>query len=174
MNIGLKRGTVKVVPYQKEWAEEFEKERSRILSVRGDSVVAVEHIGSTSVPGLAAKPIIDIGVGIKRLKDADKLIKPLSKIGYKFYKEFQKQRLFVAKGTDDSRTHYLHIMRHGGSKWKNDQIFRDYLRSHPKEVERYAKLKKRLAKKYPNDRQAYSDGKREFIDTLVEKALRPQ
>ena len=126
-DIGLKRGAVKIVPYKKEWAEEFEKEKARILDVCGDKLIAVEHIGSTSVPGLAAKPIIDIAVGIKRLKDAEQLLKPLRKLGYRFYKKFQRQRLFVAKGPESNRTHYLHVMRYKGAKWNTDQLFRNYL-----------------------------------------------
>lgn len=97
------------------WAKEFEKEKARILKVCGDKVVAVEHIGSTSMPGLAAT-IIDIAVGIKRLKDAKKLLPCLKKLDYHFYKEFQRQRLFVAKGPDEKRTHYLHVMRYNGAK----------------------------------------------------------
>lgn len=170
MTIGLKRGSVKVVPYKKKWSEEFEKEKKRILEVCGDNVIAVEHIGSTSVPGLTAKPIIDIAIGIKRLKDAESLLKPLSRVGYHFYKKFQQQRLFVAKGPDEQRTHYLHIMRHNGAKWQTDQLFRNYLRTHLKEIDRYATLKEKLAKQYPDDRQAYADGKDAFIKSIIVKA----
>lgn len=170
MSIGLKRGTVQVVPYKKSWAKEFEKEKARILEVCGDKVVAVEHIGSTSVPGLAAKPIIDIAVGIKRLKDAKKLLPCLKKLDYHFYKEFQRQRLFVAKGPDEKRTHYLHVMRYNGAKWKTDQLFRNYLRTHPKAVERYSKLKQKLAKAHPDNRQAYADDKDAFIKSIITKA----
>lgn len=169
MSIGLKRGTVRVVPYQKKWATEFEQEKARILEVCGDKVVAVEHIGSTSVPGLAAKPIIDIAIGVRRLKDAEQLLPSLKKINYHFYKKFQRQRLFVAKGPDEKRTHYLHVMRYNGAKWKTDRLFRNYLRTHPKEVERYSLLKERLAKKYKDDRQAYADGKNAFIKSIITK-----
>ncbi len=172
MSIGLKRGTVKVVPYQKKWATEFEREKARILKVCGDKVVAVEHIGSTSVPGLAAKPIIDIAIGIKRLKDAKKLLPALRKLNYHFYKEFQRQRLFVAKGPDEKRTHYLHVMRYNGAKWKTDQLFKNYLRTHPKAVEQYSKLKQKLSKVHPDDRQSYADDKNNFIKSIIKKAQR--
>ena len=170
MKIGLKRGTVKVVPYRKEWAREFEKEKARIFQICGDKIVAVEHIGSTSVPGLAAKPIIDIAIGVRRLEDAEQLLRPLRKIGYQFYKKFQRQRLFVAKGPDENRTHYLHVMRYKGAKWNADQLFRNYLRSHPKEVKRYIQLKTKLAREHSNNRQAYSDGKDIFIKSIIKKA----
>lgn len=169
MSIGLKRGTVKVVPYQKKWAVEFEKERARILAVCGDKVMAVEHIGSTSVPGLAAKPIIDIAIGVKRLKDAPKLLKPLKEIGYAFSRDFPRQRLFVAKGPEENRTHYLHLMRYQGAKWQSDQLFRNHLRTHPNTVEQYTKLKQKLAKNYPNDRQKYTEGKDKFIKGVIER-----
>ena len=170
MHIGLKRGSVKIILYKKEWAREFEREKARISKVCGDRVVAIEHIGSTSVPGLAAKPIIDIAVGIKTLKDAEKLLKPLDTIGYHFYKKFQRQRLFVAKGPDARRTHYLHVMRYNGAKWKSDQLFRDYLRSHPKAVKQYSELKKKLAGAHADDRQTYSDNKNTFIKSVIAKA----
>ena len=172
MSIGLKRGTVDVVPYNPEWATEFEREKARILNTCGSKVVAVEHIGSTSVPGLAAKLIIDIAVGIRRLKDAKKLLPALKKLNYHFYKEFQRQRLFVAKGPNEQRTHYLHVMRYNGAKWKKDQLFRNYLRTHPKAVSEYSDLKQKLAKTHPDDRQAYADGKATFIKSIIVTASR--
>ena len=170
MTIGLKRGTVKVVPYREQWAKEFEKEKTRILKVCKDKIISIEHIGSTSVPGLSAKPIIDISVGIKRLKDAKTLLPALKTLGYEFYRDFQRQRLFVAKGSDERRTHYLHIMRFKGAKWKTDQLFRNYLRTHPKEIERYSALKQRLAENHANDREAYSNGKDAYIKSIIAKA----
>ena len=170
MLVGLKRGKVRVVPYQKAWAEEFEREKARILKVCGSKVIVLEHIGSTSVPGLAAKPIIDIAVGIKKFKDAEKLIRPLNTIGYRFYKSFQRQRLFVAKGPDERRTHYLHVMRYNGVKWKSDQLFRNYLRSHPTVAKQYGELKRKLAKIYQEDRHAYSDKKDSFIKSVITQA----
>ncbi len=131
-SIGLKRGTVKIIRYDKKWKTEFKKEESKILDICGDKIISIEHIGSTAVPYLSAKPIVDISVGIKRFKDVEDLIKPLTSIGYHFYKKFQKQMLFC-KGPDSKRTHYLHVMRFNGVKWKNDLLFRDYLRTHTKE-----------------------------------------
>lgn len=170
MPIGLKRGTVDVIPYNPEWATEFEREKARILNACGNKIVAVEHIGSTSVPGLAAKPIIDIAVGVKRLQDAKLLLSCLKKLDYHFYKEFQRQRLFVAKGPDEKRTHYLHVMRYNGAKWKTDRLFRNYLRTHPKAVREYSDLKQKLAQAHPDDRQAYADGKTAFISAIIAKA----
>lgn len=169
--IGLKRGTVKIYPYSLKWQKEFEKEKKRLLNALGDKVIDIQHIGSTSVPGLDAKPIIDLSIGIRRFKDAEKLVKPLSKLGYYFERKFQKQRFF-AKGPEIKRTHYLHIMRYNGVKWKNDKMFRDYLKTHPKRVFEYVNLKKRLAEKFPNDRQRYSEGKNNFIKETLALALK--
>lgn len=164
--LGLKRGTVKLRPYHKEWPVEFEKERQRLLAGLGSLLVDIQHIGSTSVPGLTAKPILDMSVGVRRFKDAKRLIKPLRELGYGFDRHFRYQ-LFFAKGPDAKRTHYLHVMRYNGSKWKSDALFREYLCNHPGRARAYATLKTKLAKQYPGERQKYSDGKDLFIkDTL--------
>lgn len=167
--VGLKRGTVAVVPYNSIWADEFVKERNHILKVCGKNIEAVEHIGSTSVPELSAKPIIDIAVGIKRLKDAKKLIKPLAKICYHFYR-INRYEIFFAKGPDSCRTHYIHAVRYTGVKWQTDILIRNYLRTHPKEVARYTKLKKDLAKKYSNARYTYTAQKDTYIKSVIAKA----
>lgn len=167
--IGLKRGTVQLHPHDTKWAGAFASEKKRILEAIGEFVVDIEHIGSTSVPGLDAKPIIDMSIGLKRFKDAKKLIKPLDEIGYHFYKNFQKQVLFV-KGPDRKRTHYVHLMRYNGAKWKSDLLFRDFLLSHPKRVKGYGFLKRKLAKQFHNDREKYSAGKDIFIKRTIELA----
>ena len=99
--IGLKRGIVQLASSHKQWTKEYKKEKSRIQKALGDHIVDIQHIGSTAVLELKAKPIIDILIGIKRLKDAKKLIKPMSRIGYKFHKQFGHQ-MFFAKGSDAS------------------------------------------------------------------------
>lgn len=167
--IGLKRGTVKLVSYKKSWADEFEKEKKRILNKLGNRIVDVQHIGSTSVSGLYAKPIIDISVGVRRLKDASKLKKDLNSLGYKFDRVFQ-QQIFFAKGPDKKRTHYLHLMRYKGSKWMTDILFCDYLRGHKSSVRQYNELKKKLAKDFSNNRQKYSDAKDKFIKETIKLA----
>lgn len=167
--LGLKRGSVQLHPYHKQWSSEFEKEKQSLLHKLGDLIVDVQHIGSTSVPGLTAKPIIDMSAGVRRFKDAKKLAKPLRELGYNFDRPFQNQ-IFFAKGPDAKRTHYLHVMRYNGAKWRNDALFRDYLSTHPKRVKAYAALKVKLAKQYPGERQKYSDGKDRFIKETIRLA----
>jgi GrpB-like predicted nucleotidyltransferase (UPF0157 family) len=167
--IGLKRGTVRLSPHSKAWKVSFERERQRLEKTLGASVLDIRHIGSTAIPGIHAKPIIDISLGLRNFKDAKKLAKPLSKIGYNFYRKFQRQILF-AKGPDAKRTHYVHVMRYNGAKWKTDILFRDYLRTHPKRRGEYEKLKIALAAKYPNEREKYSAGKKTFISKTLDAA----
>lgn len=168
-SVGLRRGTVVLCDYDPRWVEEFETEKEWILATGGEHIIAIEHIGSTAVSGLSAKPIIDMSAGIARFRDASALIDPLAAIGYHFYKKFQRQMLF-AKGPDERRTHYLHVMRYRGAKWQNDLLFRDYLRAHPDAVVKYSQLKKKLAQKFPADREKYTDGKNDFITGVIQKA----
>lgn len=164
--IGLKRGTVKLSPYNKKWQTAFEKERQVLKKAAGKILIDIQHIGSTAIPGIHAKPIIDMSAGVRNLKDAKRLVKLFSKMGYNFYKTFQKQILF-AKGPDKKRTHYLHVMKYNGTKWKNDLLFRHYLLRHPTRAKTYDTLKKKLARLYPNDREKYTAGKKLFIENTL-------
>lgn len=167
--IGLRRGIVKLTPHHKHWASSFEREKKRILARLGDIIIDIQHVGSTAIPGIHAKPIIDMSAGVRHMKDIRKLVKPLDKMGYHFYKKFQEQVLFT-KGPDAKRTHYLHVMKYKSAKWKSDLLFRDFLLKHPAKAKAYTRLKQRLAKQYPNDRERYTTGKKSFIDTIKKLA----
>ncbi|MBI2514611.1 GrpB family protein [Candidatus Wolfebacteria bacterium] len=170
--IGLKRGIVKLLPHNKKWKLLFENEEKKIEKKLGDLVIDIQHIGSTSIPGIPAKPIIDISMGVRVMKDAKKLIKPLEKLGYELRREFGRpniQTLFV-KGPESKRTHYLHVMKYNGALWKNDLRFRDYLRKHPVRAKQYAELKNKLAGKHANDRGTYTKSKAKFILETIKKA----
>ena len=169
--IGLKRGTVKLVPHHKQWATAFEREKKRLLVNLGNIVIAIQHIGSTAIPGIHAKPIIDMSAGVRKFKDAQELVGPLSKMGYNFYRKFGKQILF-ARGPDRRRTHYLHVMKYNGVKWKNDLLFREFLLKYPARAKAYATLKEKLAKRYPGDREKYTAGKHLFIEKTLGLAKR--
>ena len=110
-----------------------------------------------------------MSAGVKSLTDAEKLIKPLAELGYNFYKRFDKQVLF-AKGPDHKRTHYLHVMKFNGAKWKDDLLFRDFLIKNPKEANEYAGFKSKLAKLYPENRDKYTEGKDIFIKKVLKVA----
>ena len=170
---GWKRLPVAVAEYDPLWPELFEEERRRILSAVGPHVVAVEHVGSTSVPGLGAKPIIDIMVGVRSLADAPLCVTPLHEIGFEYVPKAElltPERRFFRKGERGAGTHHLHMVEHGGRFWQEHLLFRDYLRAHPEAAREYERLKRELAARHGAERGSYTDGKRDFVASTVEKA----
>ncbi len=138
-------------------------------------MTAVEHVGSTAVPNLAAKPIIDIMVGIRTLADAPFVVEPLASIGYEYVPKYEvtmPERRYFHKGPAMARTHHLHMVEPTSEFWKRQLAFRDYLRAHPDVAEQYARLKQALAVQYQWDRSGYTDAKTEFILGVIAQALR--
>jgi GrpB-like predicted nucleotidyltransferase (UPF0157 family) len=168
MKLGLKRGTVALEQYDPEWIRAFESEKVALEKLLGDNIFDIEHIGSTSIPGLTAKPIIDMLIGMKSMTDLPKLESILERAGYEYRPngsdEFQ--ALFVS-GPEELRTHYLHFTEVGSSTWRDDLAFRDYLRTHPEARIEYENLKKGLAAKYKDDRVNYTASKEEFIKGIL-------
>ncbi|MED3984031.1 GrpB family protein [Peribacillus simplex] len=164
--------TVKIEDYNPNWVSEFQQEKARIMEVLKNSPLCVEHIGSTSVIGLGAKPILDIMAGVRHLDEADTFIEPLKSIGYEFvpHQEFPERRFF-RKGQWRAGTHHLHIYRFGSEQWKNHLSFRDYLRNHPDVRKQYQELKKlSLAQKHPADIVGYTEAKAPFIQNAIKSA----
>jgi GrpB-like predicted nucleotidyltransferase (UPF0157 family) len=170
--IGLKRGTVKIEDYDPNWPKEFEVEQQRLLETFGDKILAIEHIGSTSIPGLAAKPIIDMVAAVKSFDDLEEFIDGLQKLGYEYMPERMfNDRKFFPKGPRESRTHHLNLVLQGNfEQWVKPIAFRDYLRNHSQEREEYAKLKTTLANKHANDRATYTRLKDSFFHSVLKKA----
>ncbi|WP_163583384.1 GrpB family protein [Gracilibacillus saliphilus] len=167
----MTKPTVTIRDYNPKWVEKFTKERNRIIEVLGDKVVAIEHIGSTSIKGLAAKPIIDILVGIQKLEEIDQLVNPLKEIEYEYVlKPELKNRKFFRKGEWGKGTSHLHICEYDSREWIEKLLFRDYLRLHPEAAQEYEVLKKSLASVYKHDRQTYTKKKEPFIKNIVERA----
>ncbi|MBB6022191.1 GrpB-like predicted nucleotidyltransferase (UPF0157 family) [Paenibacillus sp. JGP012] len=162
---------VVIEEYNENWAFEYQREAQRIKQILGVHCIAIEHIGSTSVPGLGAKPIIDFMVGVHDLGEVDTWINPLAALGYEhvYHKEFPNRRFF-RKGQWRAGTHHLHIYTYGGEEWKNIILFRDYLQIHPDIRKQYEQLKQGLAEKYRNDRDAYTNAKHPFIMDVIQKA----
>ena len=151
----------------------YEAEKALLLPAIGDHAVAIEHIGSTAVPGLAAKPIIDIMVGLGRLEDAPITVEPLRLLGYEYVPEFEAElpdRRYFRKGPISSRTHHLHMVAHGGPFWERQLLFRDYLCAHPETARAYARLKRDLAAMFGDDREGYTYAKTSFIGSMEESA----
>ncbi|MBD3208477.1 MAG: GrpB family protein [Candidatus Nealsonbacteria bacterium] len=171
--IGLERGRVRLSPYNPRWKKLYEQERKRIVSVIGGHILDIQHVGSTSIPGVKAKPIIDIAIGVRDLKTGRNCIKPLEELGYEYKHDAGiKGRHFFAKGSEKNRTYYVHVEKLNGQLWKNHILFRDYLRAHKQAVREYNKIKEGLAEKYKDDRDSYSAEKNSFIEEIIRKAER--
>ncbi len=158
--------SVEIVPYNPAWANEFAAESARVRAALGNLAVNIHHIGSTSVPGLAAKPITDLMVTVRRLDDAIACIAPLQSLGYTFVDHPQNtDRRFFKKG--DPRTHHLHIVEHGGTEEWRHVAFRDALRADDRLRDDYAALKIKLAEQFTDNRPAYTDAKTTFVETVL-------
>ena len=153
-------------PHNPAWVQAFEHERDRLRSLQPGLFLAIEHIGSTAVPGLVAKPIIDILAGIAALDGVDALIDRLCDNGYTTSREFNASlpdRKWLMRWRDGHRTHHLHIVVLDGAPWKDRLAFRDALRRDPALARRYATLKAHLATTFASDREAYTDAKAAFV-----------
>lgn len=163
---------ITVLDYNPEWPLKYEEEKEKITAILKENGMAIYHIGSTSVPGLAAKPIIDIMAVVRNLEEVDAVSENFSQIGYEYLGEFGiAGRRYLRKGGEE-RTHQIHIFH--VDDWNNIRrhlAFRDYMRTHEKEREDYAKLKKELAQCFPYDIGGYCDGKEEFVRNMEKQAL---
>lgn len=160
---------VEIDDYDPSWPQRFEEERGALLERLGDTVQDIQHIGSTAIPGCAAKPIIDLMVGVDELNVDDALTEKLKEFGYEYFGEFGiPGRHFFRKG--DPRTHHLHWVRIGGDFWEHQILFREYVTAHPDELKKYVELKRQLAAKYHHDRPRYTSSKTDFIEALMTRA----
>ena len=169
MTIGLRKGTVKLVPYTSEWEKLFEEEKELLLSSIGDYAVDIQHIGSTAIPGLAAKPIIDIAVAVRDRENVQKCIKPLQDVGYEYKGEREPGNFLFVKGDPAQRTRYLHMVEWDSKLWEDYLFFRDYLRRHKKAADEYARIKRELAHRFAMDREEYTKGKAMFIEKVLKR-----
>ena len=161
-----------VEDYNPAWPEMYRQEAMRRKSILKENCVEIHHIGSTAVPGLAAKPIIDIMAAVRELSDVDKKCSLFEEAGYEYLGEFGiRGRRYLRKGGDE-RTHQVHIFSEKDTENLIRHLaFLDYMRSHAEEREQYAALKKELAQKYPYDIDGYCDGKDAFVKKIEKQAL---
>jgi GrpB-like predicted nucleotidyltransferase (UPF0157 family) len=168
---------VTIVDYNPAWPVMFEEEKAHLLNAAGIWIEDIQHVGSTAVPGLAAKPIIDIMIAIYSLSDVQKCVAPIESLGYDYTGEHGlPERHFFRKPPPDSwvgRTHHIHMVLKDSNQWTNQIHFRDYLRSHPEARRDYENLKRELARQFSADRFAYTDAKQEFIFAILRKAGHP-
>ncbi|SDI87405.1 GrpB domain, predicted nucleotidyltransferase, UPF0157 family [Frankineae bacterium MT45] len=166
--------TVEVVPHEPNWSAQFEWERRRLEGVLVSRLTGpVEHIGSTAVPGLPAKPILDMIGGVHHLDLARSAIEPLAELGY-VYTEHRPSALYFYRARpgqnfldDATHTHHLHLTQPGSDIWQERLAFRDALRADPELARRYSDLKQGLAQIYRDDPIAYTEGKREFVSEVL-------
>ena len=170
MSLGLERGTVRLVPYDAHWPELFRAEAARIHAAVGpDLPLSLEHMGSTAVPGLAAKPILDVLGGYPAGASVAPYVDALVGAGYVHRGEQGiPGREFFRRG--DPRAYHLHLAVKEGSFWRDHLAFRDTLRRHPAARDAYAALKQSLVEQYPRNREAYITGKTAFVLRVVSEA----
>lgn len=167
-NLGLKSGTVKVLPHQFTWHTNFEKEKELILSIKSKYIKDIKHVGSTSIPNMPVKPIIDIIIGIDNFYNASKLIKSLAKIGYEFRLKPRKSQLLFIKKDGNLETHYLKILRYKGNYWNKYMSFRETLMNNKKAFEQYKKIKLELEKSHKDNRAEYTKNKNNLLRKIKE------
>jgi len=159
---------VVVVPYDPAWQEEFLRESARVARALGDLRLAIHHIGSTAIPGIHAKPIIDMLAVVGRIDGVDERSERVQALGYVGMGEYgiPGRRYFRKDDAAGNRTHQIHAFQLGSPQVDRHLAFRDFMRAHRQYAAEYASLKRRLAEKHPNDIEAYMDGKDEFIKQI--------
>ena len=158
---------VELVDHDPGWAELYEREKGALESVFDSDLVGIEHIGSTSVPDLCAKPIVDVLVGLRELALRPEQIEAMEGLGYEYLGEHGLPgRLFFRK---HPRTHHVHVVQHGGEHWERQITFRDALRNDAEERRRYDEFKRRLAAE-GHPREAYTELKTPFIREVEARA----
>lgn len=170
--LGQHKRDFTIVPYQRGWKDLFEREADLLHSALGEKALRIEHIGSTAIPGMLAKPIIDIMVAVVSLAEAAKLIPVVESLGYE-YKPHDTipERIFFAKeSSPEHRTHHLNLTALGSGFWTNQLAFRDYLRAHDEIAAEYVDLKKRIAEQYAQTHQLDPEAKSEFVAQVLELA----
>lgn len=161
---------IEIKPFNENWKKEYKKEAKKLLEIFGSLTNRIEHIGSTAIPGMKAKPIIDILIIVNDLSKVDALNNAMKTIGYTPMFEYGiKNRRFFLKGKIN-RTHHVHVFEYPHEHVTNHLLFREYLINHPAEAQKYAILKESLAKKYPHEIEQYMAGKNHFIKDIIEKA----
>jgi GrpB-like predicted nucleotidyltransferase (UPF0157 family) len=163
---------IEVVAHRPEWAAEFVAERDRLAAALGDAALAIHHIGSTSVPGLSAKPVIDILVAASDLAAIDACRGRMEVLGYEAMGELGiPGRRYFRKGGAIHRTHHVHAFAHDDPGLDRHLAFRDYLRAHPEVAREYGELKERVAATCENDIDRYMAGKDAFVQRVEALAL---
>ena len=156
MSLGLKRGTVQLEPHDKQWDEAAIQTIKNLKSILGDDAVDIQHIGSTAIPAIKAKPIIDIAVGVT---DFEKIMS--------YNEQLQKDGIFYRGSDVEKRQHHIHVVKWNGTEWKNYIHFRDCLNANENMALQYQRVKEELESKYADNRGLYTKGKKDIIDIIL-------
>jgi GrpB-like predicted nucleotidyltransferase (UPF0157 family) len=162
---------VRIVAYDEGWPERFEHERAALATAIGHWVVGgIHHVGSTAIPGMEAKPVIDILVGVEDLGGSRGCFDPLARLRYVYFPYRSDEMHWFCKPDPSRRTHHLHLVPADSPRFHDELAFRDYLRAHRDMVREYGALKRRLAAEFRHDREAYTDAKTDFILMILHRA----
>lgn len=162
---------VVIVDYDPSWPEQFAEIAARVRAAFADGpLIAVEHVGSTAVPGLAAKPVIDLNVVVSARGDVPNAIARLAELGYVHEGDKGVPGREAFLWSPGTRRHHLYLCLCDNTEHRRHVAFRDYLREHPGEAQRYEALKRDLAARFRDDRAAYNDGKTQFVEAVLKKA----
>lgn len=177
--IGLKRHAVQVVEYHPSWARLAAEACHEARRVCGHLLADLQHVGSTAVPDLPAKPILDLAAAVATVDVIPELVQRLIGIGYSYRGDAGDEggHLLVRESAPDVRTIHVHVVEHTAPQWRNYLLFRDLLRQHPRIRQQYAALKQELGKRFRDDRKSYTDAKHDFIRRILETGVgseRPQ
>lgn len=170
MMLGLKRGTVALLPYQVEWQQSAVEVIDKLKTLLGSAAIEIQHVGSTAIRDIHAKPIVDLVIGTSAPEDIRDSIPLLERNGILFRGSDVPEQLLFVLGEGDYRIHHIHVVLWKGSAWNNYINFRDYLNANPEKASAYDALKLQLAEQFANDRGSYTQGKRALIDRLLSEA----
>lgn len=165
--------TITIAPADPRWAEEFEKIAAMISGITGDLIIGIEHVGSTSIPGLAAKPVIDLDAVMDGVALLPAVIQRLDHAGFDYEGNLgvEGREAFKRRYDDGFMTYHLYVCQNDGKGYLEHIAFRDYLRSHPDAVREYERVKNGLASRYPHDTDGYLNGKKKFIEGILAETL---
>lgn len=163
---------VEVVPHDPLWRDAFEAEAKRVAAALGENVLAIHHIGSTAIPDIYAKPVIDLLIEVRDIKEVDGRSSSMEALGYEAMGEFgiAGRRFFRKDNREGIRTHNIHAFEADSAQVWRHLAFRDYMKAHPADAQKYSELKRKLAEQHPQSLDAYMDGKDGFIKEMDRRA----
>ena len=165
---------VEVVPHNPRWRDAFETEAKYVATALSKNVVAIHHIGSTAIPNIYAKPVVDLLIEVRDITEVDKRSPAMESLGYEVKGEYgiPGRRYFRKNNVEGIRTHQIHVFETGSAQVERHLAFRDYMIVHPADARKYSELKRKLAEEHPHSIDGYMDGKNDFIKEIDRRAAR--